>query len=219
MTTTAFQRARSAESKLQRSHSLIAAARSLALENGVASVTLTAIAERAGVHHSAVRRYFASYKDVLLQLAAEGWDRWAAAVSETLRGRQVTPAELADVLASTLAADPLFCDLLANVPLHLEHDVDVQRVIAFKKSSGTAVRTLSWTIAAAVPSLRPAGALDIVTAANALAATLWQVTHPAAALRAALESDPALALVGPGDFEKTLTRLLHATCAGLARQP
>ena len=177
------------------------------------------MAERARVHHSAVRRYFASYKDVLLQLAAEGWDRWAGAVSETLRGRQVTPAELADVLASTLAADSLFCDLLANVPLHLEHDVDVERVIEFKKSSGAAIRALTRTVAAAVPSLGPAGALDIVTAANALAATLWQVTHPGAALRAALDSDPALALVGPGDFEKTLTRLLHATCAGLTQEP
>jgi AcrR family transcriptional regulator len=219
MATPAFQRARSAESKLQRSRALIAAARSLALERGVASVTLTAVAERAGVHHSAVRRYFASYKELLLQLAAEGWDRWAGAVSETLDGRQVPPAELADVLASALAADPLFCDLLANVPLHLEHDVDVERVIEFKKSSGAAVRALSMTIAAAAPRLGAAGALDIVTAANALAATLWQITHPAAALRAALESDPTLALIGPGDFEQTLTRLLHATCAGLAQEP
>jgi AcrR family transcriptional regulator len=219
MSTAAFQRARSAESKLQRSRSLIEAARSLALENGAASVTLTAIADRAGVHHSAVRRYFASYKDVLLQLAAEGWDRWAGAVSETLRGRQVTPAELADVLAATLAADPLFCDLLANVPLRLEHDVGVDRVIEFKKTSRETVLALSGSIAAAVPALGPLGALDTVTAANALAATLWQITHPAAALRAAFESDPALALIGPGDFEKTLTRLLHATCSGLAQEP
>jgi hypothetical protein len=27
------------------------------------------------------------------------------------------------------------------------------------------------------------------------------------------------ALIGPGDFEQTLTRLLHATCAGLAQEP
>jgi len=97
--------------------------------------------------------------------------------------------------------------------------VDVERVIEFKKSSRAAVRALTGTIAAAVPSLGATGALDIVTAANALAATLWQVTHPGTALRAALDSDPALALVGPGDFEKTLTRLLHATCAGLASEP
>lgn len=56
------------------------AARSVALEAGVASVTLTAVATRAGVHYSAVRRYFSSYKEVLLRLAAESWERWSESV-------------------------------------------------------------------------------------------------------------------------------------------
>jgi AcrR family transcriptional regulator len=48
MSETGFQRARSPESKQERAASLLEAARSLATEQGVASVTLTAIAERAG---------------------------------------------------------------------------------------------------------------------------------------------------------------------------
>lgn len=55
---------------------LVEAARSLALDSGVASVTLTDVASRAGVHHSAVLRYFTSHKEMLLQLAAEGWVQW-----------------------------------------------------------------------------------------------------------------------------------------------
>src|SRR5271163_3144298 len=80
-----FQRARTADKKRQRAAALVEAARSLAVESGVASVTLTDVASRAGVHYSAVRRYFTSHKEVLLHLAAEGWVRWLDTVSEDLR--------------------------------------------------------------------------------------------------------------------------------------
>jgi AcrR family transcriptional regulator len=213
-----FQRARSAESKEQRARSLVDAARSIAAENGVAAVTLTEIADRAGVHHSAMRRYFPSHKDVLLQLAAEGWDHWADRVSTALDGRQVAPAELASVLAGTLAADPLFCDLLANVPLHFEHEVATARVVEFKRASRDAVLRIAEAVSTAAPSLGRSRSVDVITAANALAATLWQVTHPAAGLRAAFLADPELALVPPDDFQGPLTRLLAATCEGLASQ-
>lgn len=48
----AFQRARTEEKKRQRAAAIIEAARSLALERGVAWVTLTGVANRAGVHRS-----------------------------------------------------------------------------------------------------------------------------------------------------------------------
>jgi len=182
MTPPSFRRARSAESKRQRAQSLLDAARTLALEQGVAGVTLTAVASRAGVHHSAMRRYFDSHKDVLLRLAADGWSRWADNVRRELDGRTVSPAELAAVLVMALSADPLFCDLLANVPLHLEHDVPLESVIEFKKIGRDAVETIASAIRNSVPSLADS-AVDVVTAANALAATLWQATHPAAPRR------------------------------------
>jgi AcrR family transcriptional regulator len=218
--TASFQRARSSESKRQRSAELVEAARHLALEGGVASVTLTAVADRAGVHHSAVRRYFASHKDILLRLAAEGWTRWADSVGKALRSRTpVTPAVVAEELVRGLEADPLFCDLLANVPLHLEHDVDVERVAEFKRVSRPAVLALADAIESALPGLGAAGAFDMVTAANSLAATLWQAAHPSAALTSAYADDPA---IGPSlrmDFAPTLTRLLTATCVGLLAVP
>jgi AcrR family transcriptional regulator len=196
---------------------LVEAARSLAMETGVASVTLTAVAERAGVHHSAVRRYFSSHKDVLLHLAGEGWTRWSDTVCGAIRGQgETTPAALAEIMVSGLSADPLFCDLLANVPLHLEHDVDVQRVAEFKRVSHPAVVAMADAIQEALPGLGPGGGLDVVTAANALAATLWQVAHPPEALAQAYAEEQAIAPVWALDFGATLTRLLTATCAGLS---
>jgi AcrR family transcriptional regulator len=211
-----FQRARSPENKRLRAGALVEAARSLALEGGVASVTLTAVADRAGVHHSAMRRYFASHKEVLLHLAAEGWTRWSDTVREELRGPALmSPGRVAEILATTLAADPLFCDLLANIPLHLEHEVGIDRVVEFKRVSHTAFMSIAESIEHALPALGRQGALDTLTSAYALAATLWQVAHPPAALAEAYADGRAPAPDWNIDFAPALTRLLAATCTGL----
>ncbi|OUZ03437.1 Bacterial regulatory protein, tetR family [Mycobacterium avium subsp. paratuberculosis] len=155
------------------------AARSLALETGVASVTLTAVARRAGIHYSAVRRYFTSHKEVLLHLSAEGWVRWSNTVSDKLaQPGAATPSRIAETLADALADDPLFCDLLANLHLHLEHEVDAERVVEVKRISTAATLSLADSIQRALPELGRSGSLDILLAAYSLAATLWQVANP-----------------------------------------
>jgi hypothetical protein len=43
--------------------------------------------------------------------------------------RPMSPSRVAETLAGGLAADPLCCDLLANVHLRLEHESDLKRVV------------------------------------------------------------------------------------------
>lgn len=193
------------------------AARSLALETGVASVTLTAVAGRAGMHYSAVRRYFTSHKEVLLHLSAEGWVRWSDTVSDKLAEPGASsPSRIAETLADALADDPLFCDLLANLHLHLEHEVDAERVIEVKRISTAAAFSLADSIERALPELLRSGSLDILLAAYSLAATLWQVANPPERLNDVYAEEPEV--VPPEwnlDFASALTRLLTATCIGL----
>lgn len=216
-----FQRARTEENKRQRAAALVEAARSLALETGVASVTLTAVAGRAGIHYSAVRRYFTSHKEVLLHLAAEGWARWSGTVCEQLgEPGPMSAPRVAEALANGLAADPLFCDLLANLHLHLEQEVDVDRVIEVKRTSIAAVIALVDAIESALPALGRSGAFDILLAAYSLAATLWQIANPPERLTDAYAEEPEL--LPPEwnlDFAAALTRLLTATLLGLLAGP
>lgn len=211
----AFQRARTEEKKRQRAAALVEAARSLAVENGVASVTLTGVANRAGVHYSAVRRYFTSHKEVLLHLAAEGWVRWSDTVCAALREPgPMSPSRVAETLADGLAADPLFCDLLANLHVHLEHEVDLDRVVKIRRTSAAAVMSLADEIEQALPALGRSGAFDVLLAAYSLAAPLWPIAHPPEGLTDAYAEEE----VPPDwniDFTSALTRLLTATCAGL----
>jgi AcrR family transcriptional regulator len=211
-----FRRARTEENKRQRAAAIVEAARSLALETGAASVTLTAVANRAGLHYSAVRRYFTSHKEVLLQLAAEGWARWSDTVSAALReAGPMSPSRVAETLANGLAADPLFCDLLANLHLHLEHEVDLDRVVEIRRNSAAGVISLADAIEQALPGLRRSGALNVLLAAYSLAAPLWQITHPPRELIEAFTDEPEFPPEWNLDFASTLTRLLTATCVGL----
>jgi AcrR family transcriptional regulator len=211
-----FKRARSTASKSARAESLVEATRQIALARGAHAVTLTAVADRAGVHHSAMRRYFDSHHDVLLQLAAQGWEDWAAGVQGRLDGRtDCTPEEIAHAVTSPLIGDRLFCDLLANVPLHLEHDVTIEKVLAYKRHVRDSIDRLLKALTHA--GLTRGQAIDLLTAANTMAATLWQISHPPAALAGALEADPTVSVIAYEDFEGTLTRLLAATCHGLMR--
>ena len=211
----AFQRARSKEHKQQRAVAMLDAARSVAGESGVAAVTLTAIAERAGVHHSAVGRYYTSYKEVLLLLGQEGWDRWSKAVCDSLHASgQVVPARVAQIMAEYFNADPLFCDLLCNLPLHLEREVDVAQVLEFRRSSLDAIQSVIDAIRLSCPLFDEQAAIDAVASACALAAIFWQNAHPPTELIDALGGDP-MVTAWKLDFESALTRVLAATCIGL----
>lgn len=210
MIVTTFQRARRPENKEQRSDDLLAAARRLALRSGVRAVTLTDIATEAGVHVSGVRRYFESRQEIFLRLAAEGWVDWATAVSGVPAG-----AGLATTLSRTLAARPLFCDLLAHVQLSLEREVSPQAVRDFKLTAMAALEELTTALARADPRLDPPAARDVIAAVTALAGSLWQTSHPSETLIELYADHPHLSHT-PAEFEPRLTRLVEALLRGVA---
>lgn len=214
-----FQRARSAEHKQQRALDLLAAARDLAIRSGVRSVTLTAIATQAGVHPSAVRRYFDSREDILLQLAAGAWQDWAAAVGCKFEQRTgLSVRDVAETLAVSLAERPLFCDLLAHASLSPEREVPVQSARAYKIAALDSVHSAGAAVSRALPALPLDGGHEAVTAATALAAMLWQYAHPPETLQRLYNEDPRLGHAAT-DFTGRLARILEDLFAGIAGRP
>ncbi|SFJ29789.1 MULTISPECIES: TetR family transcriptional regulator [Amycolatopsis] len=211
------RRARSQEAKLQRTEDLLAAARTLAAERGgVRHVTLAAVTEAAGLHPSAVRRYFDSKEELLLELAERGWRQWRETLLARVSGaHDLTPEQTASAVAQTLAAQPLFCDLLTHVPLSLEGEVAIDRARRFKAASFGAYDDIVEALAKA-GALTPAQARDLVTAAVGITANLWQVSHPTATLARLYAENPRWEHAAL-DFEPRLTRLLRAMARGLAR--
>jgi AcrR family transcriptional regulator len=205
-----FQRARTAEHKEQRAEALLAAARELAGANGVREVTLTAIANAAGVHVSGVRRYFESREDIFLRLAAQEWAGWVDAVEADLRGGR----ELVDVVAETLDARPLFCDLLGHVQVSFEREVTLDSVWDFKLKAVAQADRLARLCGHALPGLDEPAARNLVSAIVALAAATWQTAHPPRILAGLYEADARLAHVAV-EFVPALRALIRTFVAGL----
>ncbi|WP_181803990.1 TetR family transcriptional regulator [Streptomyces shenzhenensis] len=207
-------RARSPEAKVRRAEDLLDAARALAAaRGGVRHVTLAAVTEAAGLHPSAVRRYFDSKEELLLELAERGWHQWRDSLTAHLAGaRGLTPAESAAV-ATTLAAQPLFCDLLTHVPLSLEGEVGIERARRYKTSSFAAYDGIVEALTVSSGTLTTAQAQDLVAAALGLTAHLWQVSHPTPTLAELYAQNPRWGHVAL-DFEPRLTRLLQAVAVG-----
>jgi AcrR family transcriptional regulator len=210
------ERARSPEDKARRSEDLLVAAEAIALETGgVRFVTVAAVTERAGLHRTGARRYYASKEELLLELAERGWKQWAESIRGSLDGRSgLAPNDVATVLATTITALPVFCDLLAHVAMTLEGDVDMERARKFKINSFAAHDELVGALAASsnldIPRVRA-----LVAATIALAGSSWQVSHPTPSLAALYQQVPEWGHAAM-DFEPRLRLLLGALADGLA---
>ena len=209
------ERARSIEDKTQRSEDLLAAAESLAVElGGVRFITLARVTERAGLHRTGVRRYYASKEELLLELAERGWQRWRDKVTAAVGDRAgLGPREVAAALSETLASMPVFCDLLTHVAVSLEGDVDIERARRYKANSFAAhdemVDALDRASDMTADQIRA-----LAAAAMAFASAFWQVSHPTPTLAALYEQVPAWGHVAL-DFAPRLSLLLEATAVGL----
>ncbi len=60
--------------------------------------------------------------------------RWSGAVCAMLsRSGPISPSRAAKVPANRTAPDAFFCDVLANLHLHLEHKVELERIAEIRE--------------------------------------------------------------------------------------
>ncbi len=209
------QRARSEEDKAQRSEDLLDAAEALALElGGVRFITVAPVTDRAGLHRTGVRRYYANKEELLLKLAERSWQKWGDAVVIAAEGQVgLDPGETARLVSATLISQPVFCDLITHVPLHLEGDVGTERAREYKANAFAAYDVIVGALDAA--SILTADQLiRLLEAALPIAGWFWQLAHPTPSLAALYEEVPAWGH-NQEDFERKLSYLLEVTALGL----
>lgn len=169
-----------------------------------------------GMHKSALLRYFETREQIFLRLTADGWREWSPALAAALAGLEDrSPASIARAIASSLAARPLFCDLLAQAPLNLERNVSVEGVRAFKLTTLEEFGKVVDAVRRAAPTLTADDAWDFMAAATSLAGALYQIATPGPQLEDLYRSDPRLAH-SILDFEPRLTRMLTGMLKGFA---
>ena len=221
MAVTTFQRARSEEQREVRRQAILAAAAAMLAEMPVAQVTLNELSRRVGLAKSNVLRYFESREAVLLELLDSAWQEWLTALEAGLDGAvnaTASPAgrgdQLAAALAVSLGARPVLCDLLSTQAAVLERNVSVEVAATYKRASLADVTRLGRLIRRHLGELGDQDAERLAAGAVLVAGALWAHAQPSAAVLAAYEADPALAVMRT-DFTTTMREVLEVLIAGL----
>lgn len=216
-----FVRAHSPEQREVRRNAILDTARAMLEEMPVSGVTLNGLSRRVCMAKSNVLRYFDSREAVLLELCAEALSEWVDALEAEL-GTGDDPSEpvqaraerLAAVIAASLAARPILCDLMSAQASVLEHNISTETVLTYKRASVANVGRLADMVSTQLPELDIQRALKFTELAALMATAAWTHCHTAPAVVAAYERDPSLRLF-TREFDATLRESLELILAGL----
>ncbi|HEY8044668.1 MAG TPA: TetR family transcriptional regulator [Streptosporangiaceae bacterium] len=218
---TTFQRARSEEQREVRRRAILDAAAAMLAEMPVAQVTLNGLSRRVGLAKSNVLRYFESREAVLLELLDSAWQEWLTGLEADL-GAAIDPAappaergdQLAAGLAASLAARPVLCDLLSAQAAVLERNVSPQVAATYKRAALAGVTRLGRLLHYYLGEVGEHDTERLAAGAVLVAGALWAHAQPSAAVLAAYEADPALAVMKT-DFTAAVREVLEVLIAGL----
>lgn len=221
-----FQRARSAQQREARRTAILDAARAMLAEMPVAEISLNELSRRVGLAKSNVLRYFESREAVLLHLQGRAWAEWLSALAGELPGAAGagTPAaeraeRVAAVLAASLVARPVLCELISTSAAVLERNVSTEVAAGYKRAALGYLGELAGLVRDRLPELDGRAAVRFAGAVALCAGALWTHARPSAAMRAAYAAEPDLAALRI-DFGSALEEMLATLLAGLlARTP
>ncbi|WP_405020514.1 TetR family transcriptional regulator [Kitasatospora sp. NBC_00070] len=223
---TTFQRARSEEQREIRRRAILDAAAAMLTEMPVAQVSLNELSRRVGLAKSNVLRYFESREAVLLELLDVALRNWLTEFDTALADTAdpTAPAtdradRLAALIASSLARQPVLCDLIGAQAAVLERNVSPQVAAEYKRAALANVGLLVGSVRRQLPELDEPGAFRFVAAAVMLTGAVWTHAEPSPAMLTAYQEDPELAALRM-DFTSTLREMLEVHLTGLlARAP
>lgn len=211
-----FQRARNDEQRAERRRLILATTRRMLEQAPAGELTLNELSRQVGLAKSNVVRYFETREAILLAVLEEELHLWADDVADGL-APGATGAQVAALLAETMTARPVMCDLMSIHSAVLERNVSTAVALAHKRGIVVPVWKIAQAVMESLPAITEAVAVKLVTVAFLNAGALWPNSRPNAALREAYASDPLIATFRP-DFEVELRATLGFVIAGMLSQ-
>ena len=191
-----FQRARSDEQREQRRRAILETTAAMLGEMPVAQVSLNEISRRVGLAKSNVLRYVESREAALLDLLHARAHEWLDALADqpvTSGPAQQRADGVADLIATTLTARPVLCDLLGAQTAVLERNVSTAVAVRHKHATLAAAQGLAAVVRRHLPELDEDATMRVSGATFLCAGAVWTAAQPSAAMLAAYEQEPALA--------------------------
>lgn len=220
----AFQRARSEEQRAARRRAILDTAAAMLDEMLVSEVSLNELSRRVGLAKSNVLRYFESREAILLELLDQAEKQWVTELAgrfsagiDTGGDGRVRGDQFAAVLAGSLAARRVLCDLLSAQASVLEHNVAPDIAARYKRATLANIGALAALVRRYLPELGEDDAFKVSGMTVVLVGALWSATCSSESMLAAYAADPALAAMRM-DFATALEEAVAVLISGaLAR--
>lgn len=214
-----FQRARSEDQREVRRQEILGTALAMLEEMPVSAISLNELSRRTGLAKPNVLRYFESREAILLELLIRAWDEWLAALPPLLETRVTLKSasrrrgdRVAQIIAMSLAARPVFCDLFSAHASVLEYNVSGDVAARFKHAALANVQSLARMLGDRLPELGDMAGQLSAQIGFAMSA-VWTHSRPSPGVLAASEVDPSLARHRI-DFEKVLETMIATLISG-----
>lgn len=181
------------------------------------AITMAEVAAEAGVAKGTVYLYFATKEALFLALLMVQFGDWFDALDAHLE-LPAAPAAAAsaftDWVVASLVARPLFVRLIAVMHSVLEHNIELETALPFKRMLALRVTQAGTALAARLGWSEPAAGMRVLLWLHGIVIGLQHMAAPAPVVRAAMRRDPALAIFDI-DFATELRALLARVLAGM----
>lgn len=196
MSTSIRKRARQPEQKIERRGAILAAAFDLWRMKGFQHLTMNDLARQVGLAKGTLYLYFATKDELFLAMLELRFSAWLNRLCQALSGcRKNDPESVSTVFVETLQLEPDVLPLLLLLEPVLEHNVDHQSVINFKKRMLTAMAPIAIAVESCLPSLTGRGT-EILLRMRAYMTGIQQIISSPPSVMAAIAIDSDLKALG-----------------------
>jgi AcrR family transcriptional regulator len=215
---TVARRARQDWQKEARRQELLNAAEGLFLEGDGSLPSVAAVAKAAGLAKGTVYLYFRTKEEIFLGLLEWRLLEWIADMQGALAAAPSPPDPDAtvDAVCRYLFAEPSVLALASYGKSTLEHNVDMDRYVEFKRAINENLGRLGAEVHRLNPGLPREAATRLLLHSYAFVIGLWQFTSASPERREAMERAGAAAM--QLDFKTEVRRGLLALWRGTAAQ-
>jgi AcrR family transcriptional regulator len=209
-----MQRARQAHQKQERREAILAIALSALEDTPFRKITMTQVAERAGLVKGTLYLYFATKEELFLEVLREQlhgwfWDLEAGLDFLPRRGRLEAAAHL---IAVTTASRPAFRRLLGI----LEQDLPEGAALAFRRERLSRAVSMGAVLERTLPFLTPGQGTRLLLQVQAFIIGTQSMAEPPTLMGAIAEH--AIPPPLPLDFSQELQRGVRALLVGLSQE-
>ena len=201
---------------------IMAVARDMLAEKNVGDISLRELSHRVGLAKSNVLRYFDSREAIFLEVLDEEFAAWLGDIEDRLgRPRTRKPGyaneiRVARVIADSVVARPLLCELLGSMASVLERNISHEFARDFKARAMQRIAALAQLVGRHVPWLPPEFTAFFAEGALTLTAGAYPFSVPTEPVRAAIAE---IGLPDPGQrFGEGLRLGLETWLIGAASQ-